>query len=130
MIVRFALAFAALAAATPAQADMTATYVPAKAGTVHNIQVEIADNGDVRADMFDEGTTLIRHLGRTYLVMIKGKSPVVVDTAALAAVIARQGRGLCPAGKAIPPVPRYVRRGTATIRGRTGDAWYRQAADG
>src|SRR5439155_17525712 len=64
----------------------------------------------------------------------KGKTIIVFDTAEIAAAIAaqavQQGVLSCPAAKARPPVPRYVRRGTATVRGRTGDAWYTQAADG
>jgi hypothetical protein len=122
------LAFSA-AAASPAHADLTATYVPINGATdmSMNVKMEIAANGDLRADMNVPGPYLIKRQGRTYFIMPDAAGPVVADVADMGAVMQEQMDKMSPnfcAGLARGVTSRgLVSRGTVTIAGRTGEAY-------
>ncbi|MEA3061329.1 MAG: hypothetical protein QOJ94_1110 [Sphingomonadales bacterium] len=121
-------AFLALAAAGagPAQADLTATYVAVNPAMSFTMKVEIAANGDLRADMSNPGLYLIRRQGHSYFVVADPTGRVVEDTADVGAVMQEQLAKLdphfcdeiekMPAGK-------LVSRGAMTVSGRTGEAY-------
>ena len=119
----------ATAVAAPAHAQLSATYVSKAGGTEMNVKMEIAANGDIRADMNVPGLYLIKREGRTYFVMPDKAGPVVADLADMGAVVQEQKQmhgmsaDLCAGLVKSAPSPRLVSRGTVTIAGRTGEAY-------
>jgi len=113
------LAALAAAGAAPANGDLTVTYVPVVAGFDMKMKVEIAANGDLRADMNVPSLYMIKHEGHIYFVMPGAAGPVVADIADMGAVMQEE------MGKAAPnfcadlgrgmPSPHLVSRGTVTI---------------
>lgn len=129
MTIRFALALLALAA-TPARADTTAVYSAPDAGVT--MTFEIAGQ-DCRVTISGQpGYTLYRG-GEAYVVRTTATGVVVDRAADLTAVMVE--RGDSPAvslgeelARSMPgPV---VSRGTATIHGRTGTAYYAKLESG
>jgi hypothetical protein len=121
-------AFLALAAvaATPAQADLTATYVAVNPGMNFKMTVEIAANGDLRADMSNPGLYLIRRQGHTYFIVADPAGTVVEDTADIGAVMQEQLAKLDPHfcdQLAQGPGGKLASRGAMTVSGRTGEAY-------
>lgn len=128
--------FLALAAAgaAPAHAQLTATYVSKHGGTEMNVKMEIAANGDIRADMNVPGLYLLKREGRTYFIMPDAAGPVVADVADMGAVIQEQmnkaDANLCAGLARTPPSPRLVSRGMVTVAGRTGEAYAQEGRSG
>ncbi|MES2444076.1 MAG: hypothetical protein V4574_14700 [Pseudomonadota bacterium] len=117
-------------AAPPARADTTAVYRAADAGVTMTFEIAGAD---CRVTISGQpGYTLYRG-GEAYVVRTTPKGVVVDRAADLAAVMVE--RGDSPAvslGKELAeatPGP-IVRRGTATIHGRTGLAYYARLESG
>jgi hypothetical protein len=130
MKLSIALALAATAAA-PVRSDMTATFAVA-GGTSPSVKVEIAQNGNARVDMGP--VTFIRRAGHYYMVMPRESQPIVVDFAEMSAEMRGQypkaRADVCAGFEATSANVKIVRQGIATVRGRTGDAWFKQRADG
>lgn len=130
MKIRPFLALAA-AAASPAHAQLTATYVSKNGGgTEMNVKLEIAANGDLRAntaDMKVPGLYLMKIGARTYFIIPEAAGPVVADVADMGAAIQEQLKGtgvdLCAGLSQAPSSPRLVSRGTVTVAGRSGEAF-------
>jgi hypothetical protein len=124
----------AAAGAAPAHAQLTASYVSKGGGTEMNVKLEIAPNGDIRADMGAPGLYLVKREGRTYFIMPDSAGPVVADVADMGAVIQEQmnkaGANLCAGLAKAPPSERLVSRGTVTVVGRTGEAYAREGRSG
>lgn len=128
---RWLIALLALLPA-PALADLTAVY--ADPGHKSAMTIEIAANGDVHGDMIGRpGTTFVRHQGEFYFIESSPSGPMVMRVDDMAQVMAEEIAKL-PADQrpfATPPrVPVLVRKGSATVGGRTGTAWYMQQSDG
>jgi hypothetical protein len=119
--------FLALAAAgaTPAQADLTATYVAVNPGMNFKMKVEVAANGDLRADVSNPGLYLIRRQGHSYFVVADPAGPVVEDTADVGAVMQEQLAKLDPhfCDAFTHMATKLVSRGATTLAGRTGEAF-------
>jgi hypothetical protein len=121
-------AFLALAAAasTPAQADLTATYVPTTPDINFKMTMEVAANGDVRADINGPGAYVLRRQGRSYFIVPDAAGPVVEDSADIGAVMQEEMAKMSPHfcdQIAQAPVPKLVSLGTMTVAGRTGEAF-------
>ena len=130
MAARYLLALALLALAAPARADTTAVYNAPDAGVT--MTFEIAGQ-DCRVTVSGQPGYTLYHGGEAYVVRTTPAGVVVDRAADLAAVMVE--RGDSPAvslGKAMAdamPGP-IVRRGTATIHGRTGTAYYAKLESG
>jgi len=113
-----------LAALAPASADLTASYaVPESRFTM---RVEIASNGDLRCQD-GPSSYLIRRGGHDYLVSVRASQPIVMRAEDMAIVMAEQVTALDPHRRAeIDEMYTFdlVEKGTATINGYTGTAWY------
>jgi hypothetical protein len=122
--------FALLAAsqAAPAQADISATY---KGGpsTLETMKVEVLDDGTSRVYFSSLGVSLIRRDGRTFAVFGTGADTIVAAADDLAAAMrksaAEEGKAACAARPSSTRI-KFVRRGTVAVRGRSGDAWFRE----
>lgn len=118
---------AAAALAAPADADVTATYKPAVAGLDMRMRVEIASNGDLRADMNFPSLFLIRRGGRTYFIQSLPSGPLVADFDDLVAVMQEEMKRMdpqvCETIRSAPPPAKLVDQGPVTIAGRSGEAY-------
>jgi hypothetical protein len=127
------IALAAVGAAPP-QGDLTATYVPVNGAIDMKMKVEVAANGDLRADMGVPGPYLIRHDGRTYFVMPGPAGLVVADVMDMGAVLHEQMNkadpNFCARLAEGAPSPRLVSGGTVMIAGRTGEAFAPEGRSG
>lgn len=128
------ISFAAVAvAATPSLTDLTATYTAASGNG--SIKVEVARNGDSRVEIGTAALTFLHRDGHTYMwVARSGEPPKVIDVADLKATVrdsyAKSGTDLCTPFAQTTLGAKLVQEGTATVQGRTGDAWFRQMAAG
>jgi hypothetical protein len=125
---RLGLFFTLAAAwAAPAHADLTATYVSVNAGIDFRMKIEIAANGDLRADTSTPGMYMIKRAGRAYFIVQEPSGPVVEDVADVGAVtqeeLARLDPHFCDKWVRIDPSPKLVSQGTVTIAGRDGEAY-------
>jgi len=127
------LALTAAVAATPARAGMTAVYASPGTKTAA-IRVEIADDGRQRMEFGDGMFSLIRRDGHTYVVLGPSADLLVADIEDLRAVTresaAKRDAAACAAFRPLAAEMKLVQRGTATIGGRSGDAWFRQNSNG
>jgi hypothetical protein len=127
------LALAAAVAATPARAGMTAVYASAGTKTAA-MRVEIADDGRLRMEFGDGTFSLIRRDGRIYVVLGEGADRLVADIEDLRTVTresgAKRDSATCEAFRPLAAEMKLVQRGSATIGGRSGDAWFRQNSNG
>jgi hypothetical protein len=98
------------------------------------MKVEIGDDGRQRVDFGQGMATQIRRDGRTYIVLGKGADQLVADIEDLRAVaresLAKTGGAMCESFGKLPAEMKLVQRGSAVVGGRSGDAWFRQHADG
>ena len=103
-------------------ADLTATYrAPAM-----SMRIEIAANGDIRGEMSVPGMYLIRHAGRSYLVMQRPEGPLVEDVEDVAAVMQEEMKTLDPHfcdHVADGATGTLAPRGKATVAGYEGEAY-------
>jgi hypothetical protein len=121
-----------LAFATPGLADMTANYVgPNGAMTM---KIEIASNGDMRAQTGAPNAYFISRDGHGYMVQATFDGPAVMRVEDMATVMAEQMKKMMPN---MPPqkgrdVPGFaLAKGVeVTIRGRKGLAYYLGIAKG
>lgn len=89
------------------------------------ILVEIADNGDISAEL-GNGRRLLVLAGEDYLVVDRLTGPLVMRPADLRVAAAerpRSWRDPSP-GSNERFIPRFVERGTAEVQDRTGRAWF------
>src|SRR3954462_3714320 len=121
--------FLALAAvAAPARADLTATYVLGSLdGTDQTMKMEVATNGDIRADMNFPGLYMITRDGRSYFVAPGSTGPLVEDFEDLGAVmkeeLGKKELQFCAHVAQGASSARLVPRETMTVAGRTGEAY-------
>jgi len=133
MRIWFLVALAA-AGAAPASGDLTVTYVPVDAGFDMKMKVEVAANGDLRADMSVPGLYMVKHDGHIYFVMPGAAGPIVADIADMGAVMQEEmnksAPNFCADLSREPSSYRLVSRGTVTIAGRTGEAYGPEGREG
>lgn len=117
----------AAAGAAPAGQDLTATYSTGTGGMELSMKVEVAANGNLRADMNLPGMYMIKRDGRSYYVLQMPEGPLVEDLEDAAAVMqeemAKMDPQLCEAVRDAGPPLDLVSRGTVTVAGRTGEAY-------
>lgn len=116
---------------TVALADMTAIYAAPKAP--FKMTVEVATNGDVRGDVGKPGQSYITRDGHGYFLKAGPKGMKVMRIEDMGTVMAEQMSKLDPNFRAQmgqAPVLKLVPRGSVTIGGRTGTAYFMQAQDG
>ena len=117
----------AVAVAVPAQADITGTYRSVHAGIEMTMRVQVAANGDLRADMNRPEIYIIKHSGHAYFVMQMPEGPVVADVQDAAAVMQEEMKKLDPAfcSQVKEAAPSFVLtdRGEMTVAGRKGEAY-------
>lgn len=122
------LALASVAGA-PARADLTATYRSTMAGVDMAMKVEVAANGNLRADMNSPGLYLIKREGRTYLITPGPDRPVVEDVEDVGAAVQEELTRMDPhfcdrmSGAAAESSFSLVSKGTFTVAGRPGEAF-------
>jgi hypothetical protein len=133
MMMRYALLLLALCVSAPAAADLTATY-KARPGSWLTVKVasngdEAQSDGDKRPDPDRRGLFLIKRAGHDFYVSAGPSGPTVVRAEDMLTVIGEHAaRGDLGSGKA--PAIELVEKGTATVNGRTGTAWFTRLADG
>ena len=130
---RYALLLVALCVPVPAAADLTATY----RGLYSPVMtIEVASNGD---EVFSDGTGprdsggkgpfIIKRAGHDFYIGRTLSGLHVTRAEDMAIVLAEQRPKVEPA-----PDGRFtvelVEKGTATINGRIGTAWFQRLADG
>jgi hypothetical protein len=117
---------------SPAFADLTAKY--AKPGTGFSMTVEIASNGDVRGDAGQPGQSFLTLNGHGYFLKSTPTGTAVMRIEDMGIVMAEQMAKLNPEFRAQmqqhAPVIKLVEKGTMTINGRTGVAYFMQADNG
>lgn len=120
MLRRLILVLALAVVPAAAIAGIRATYAVEHS---HPVVIEIADNGDMNADL-DGGRTLIVKAGQAYLVEDRLTGPVVMRLDDLAAIARERSEsaGQRPAGATADFG--LVERGTAEVHGRTGRAYF------
>ncbi|HEV2865040.1 MAG TPA: hypothetical protein VGX37_00855 [Allosphingosinicella sp.] len=117
----------AAAGAAPAHADLTATYVAVNPEMDFTMKVEVAANGDLRADSDMPGVYLVKHGGSTYFVFPDQGGPAVIDLEDAVTLLEEElsridpdfCEGAAQAGSALTLRP----RGTVTVGGRIGEAY-------
>ncbi len=121
-----------IGASSPALADLTAKY--AKPGTGFMMTVEIGSNGNVRGDAGKLGQAFLTRDGHGYFLKVTPTGTAVMRIEDMGAVMAEQMAKLDPQFRAEmqqhAPAIKLVEKGTMTINGRTGAAYFMQAADG
>lgn len=121
----------AAAPAAPAQADLTATFVP-PGGTTTIAKVEVSQDGNARMDFGK--ISFFKRGARMYLVIARGSRPIVIDMAALQTELrasnAKSRKDVCGPFEVTAAKADLVHQGNVTIHGRTGDAWFKRGADG
>ena len=118
-------------APTPASADLTASYAVPE--TRFTMRVEIASNGDLRCQDGGPTSYLIRRGGHDYFIRVRASKPIVMRAEDMAIVMAEQVAALDPHRRAeIDEMYRFdlLEKGTATVNGRTGSAWYPPRVEG
>lgn len=114
-----------LLALAPAQAraDLTATYVTTD--THRSSTIEIAANGDFRTVGGRSGREMIFRGGETYSIETKANGIVVTRISDLFKVIAELNAAQAGVARmTVSAVPAIARKGSVTIHGRLGDAYY------
>jgi len=114
-----------------AEADITATY--AAAGGQKVTKVEVAANGNLRSETSPGARVIFLRDGVSIMVDRHFTPPMVARVDDLAAAIFELLAKVSPAAleqARHAPHRTFVLQGTATIQGRTGDAYYERAADG
>jgi hypothetical protein len=90
--------------------------------------IEIAANGDVRGTVGPQGHGFITRHGQGYFVETGATGPIVSRAGDVAAAMSEKMARLDPAFRKQvgdhPPMLRLLRKGSATVNGRTGDAYY------
>jgi hypothetical protein len=118
------------AVATPAAADVTATFASTSGAAAAT--AEIAQNGDGRMNLGP--MSFFKRGDRFFVVITKNGRPIVIDLASVAAEMRQStpktGTDMCGAFQSMSGNVKMVQIGTATVRGRTGDAWFKQGGDG
>lgn len=121
-----------VASPAPALADLTAKYVVPKAG--FTMTVEIATNGDIHGDVGRPGQSFITRAGHGYFIQSGPTGPAVMRVEDMGTVMAEQTRKLDPKFREEmqqhAPTIKLVQKGTMTINGRTGAAFFMQAPNG
>jgi len=116
----------------PALADLTAVY--GKPGTNFEMKVEIASNGNVHGDMPGQaGNSIFTLGGEGYFVEPGPSGPIVMRVEDMATVLGEQIAKLGPQFRPSldhTPTRQFVHKGTATVNGRTGAAFFAQSRDG
>ncbi|HEX8240921.1 MAG TPA: hypothetical protein VF574_14395 [Allosphingosinicella sp.] len=125
----------AAGAGAPAQADITATYLNDERESGFEMKVQIAANGDLRADDPDlPGRYMIRRGGRVYFVEQDPRGKVVEDFVDVVAVIDEELSKLdprvCDRLQASNSRSKLVSRGPVTIAGRSGEAFGPEGREG
>ena len=115
-----------------AHADLTATYGPPGAAAM--MTVKIAASGNTRSDIIPGGLALLTIGGEDYAIQLRAAQPVVDRIADLKIVVAERVAAIPPDVRAniiahMKPM-KFVERGTATVIGRTGRAYFLQKEDG
>jgi hypothetical protein len=115
-----------------AHADLTATYGPPSGAAM--MTVKIAANGDMRSDIIPGGLALLSTGGQDYAVQLRTTQPVVDRIADLKIVVGERVAAIPPDVRAniiahMKPM-KLVERGTATVIGHTGKAYFLQKEDG
>jgi hypothetical protein len=113
-----ALMAAAAAATTPAQGAIHAVY----GGPLGAVEIWLSDNGDF-VGWNSEHQRVIGRGGEAFLVEDRLTGPIVLRVADLAAIV-RARRTAKPAATAAGSGPQLERRGTRTVSGREGDAYF------
>ena len=114
-----------------AKADLTATYAAPNGQS--SMKIEVASNGNLRSQRIPGTRTVILRDGQSYLIDVSHGRPTVARTDDLAAVTAEIMAKAQPAvWEQMTHAPHriLVMKGSMTINGRTGDAYYAQAPDG
>lgn len=114
-----------------AEADVTATY--SAPGGQKVMKIEVAENGDLRSETFPgtrviylrDGTSFVvdRHFSPPMVARVDDLAPAVFE------LLARADPTALEQAKHVPHRV-FVRKGTVSVQGRTGDAYYEQAPDG
>jgi len=145
---RLLLALTGLFLATPALADTIAVY--SAQGGMMTMTVEIAADGDLRVTMGGEMIEAMKqkmpeldptqiggivHDGENYMMQPGPDGKIVVIRMRDAAVVMKEFMDAHKADLPVPPAealqgPKLVERGTATINGRTGKAFYFEEGKG
>lgn len=124
--------FLIIGVSSPALADITAKY--AKPGTAFMMTVEIASNGDVRGDAGQPGQSFLTREGHGYFLKATPTGTAVMRVEDMGAVMAEQMAKLDPQFRTQmqqhAPVIKLIEKGTMTINGRTGAAYFMQADNG
>jgi hypothetical protein len=124
--------FLLVGVASPALADLTAKY--AKPGTSFAMTVEIASNGNMRGDAGQPGMSFITRDGHGYFLKSTPAGTDVMRVEDMGEVMSEQMAKLDPQFRAEmqqhAPVIKLVDKGTMTINGRTGTAYFMQAENG
>ena len=125
-----ALAWLAIAGASPAAADMTATYSAPHVS--FSMKVEIDDNGDVRGQVTGQSQYFVTRGGEGFLIQTTPKGALVTRVEDVAAIMAEQWAALSPPEDLAEELPalNLIESGTATINGRTGRAYFGKGRDG
>lgn len=126
MILLSLLLLAAAPAAPPA--DLTAFYAVKGGDPQAALKVEVSRSGNFRVDLPGD-SSIVRRDGHTYMITETDSSPVVTDVAdirlAASEETAKRGAALCRSLARKAAEATMVRAGTATVAGRTGDAWFK-----
>jgi hypothetical protein len=124
--------FLLVGVASPALADLRAKY--AKPGTSFVMTVEIASNGDMRGDAGQPGASFVTRDGHGYYLKTTPAGTAVMRVEDMGAVMSEQMAKLDPKFRAEmqqhAPVVKLVEKGTMTINGRSGTAYFMQADNG
>ena len=113
-----------------ARADLTATYVAPD--THKKTIIQVAANGDFRMDGGQAQQDIIGRGDEAYLIEPRPHGPVVMRATDLFKIVAElvgapKAKGVTVSVSALPAV---TRKGSVTIKGRVGDAYYAIGPDG
>jgi hypothetical protein len=114
-----------------ARADITAVYATPDGQKV--MKVEIATNGNLRSETSPGARVIFLRDGTSYIVDRHFAPPMVARIDDLAAAIFELMAKAAPAAleqAKHAPHRVFVAKGTATVQGRSGDAYFVQAPDG
>jgi hypothetical protein len=125
--VRFFL-FLLLSALLPSAAftDIRAVY---SAGLGRGYAIEIADNGNLRADV-DSGLVLLVRDGQAYLIHERLTGPVVTRAEDLTGLWEERAAALAAKKTAAPDTWPFVEQGRKVVNGRSGSAFFVRQHDG
>lgn len=124
-MIRALLGTLLMLANTPAYAQLTATYRSPN----HDLEmrIEISPQGDVHMTMPGASVRLITIRGESYMIESGDRAPSIYRASDIGVVMAETmpdlAPGLSEVVKEFPPLT-FEQRGTVTINGRTGKAYY------